>query len=800
LNVVAKIKYAFARYDRITINGDTYRWVKFQHAHHLFQRVTENVYEQVLEDDCLNYTDQEIHALVRRKLLTQEHAYYSKALAELRMRQDNTDLTDLDEEEVRTLFWKREWCVRYNRARAGLDGYPYRPTMTQEDLDLFIDLVKDDVARWYFKQYGEHRRAGRIALVKQKDGSFVRERKQHDYPSASSLRDWLRRYREADNRVEAFIDRYDQCGHRAQLHPEVEAILDRCVKGYAALNRPTREYIREDIMVELLKLNAKRLGQPKLSVSLTTINLRIDRMNPFLVEAGRQGLDAALRAYAPAGQGLRVLDFLDRIEIDDWTVDLFAVICKTPIWRNMDAKERKKIPRVRATVTVAIDCATRCIVGLNISETAPSTAGSKGALQTILMDKNGMAELCEAQSDWPMQGRPRLVVTDGGPVFKSEFERAVSQVRSDRTLPDHDPRMRPYVESVNRTLKAFCRYFTGQSFANVVELGDYEGEAMASLTFEAFQLAFMKFVVDKYHRRAHRGLGGLSPYAMWELLTQGVREAPIGDAKRISVFGFKEKNRRLDKHGVLNIGISYWSPELALLFTLMGHGAKVDFFVDPNCVGRVLVLVPKALREDLRTIVIANDIEIHPQSSTGFLMVPSTDASLWNKSLAQFAHINPELQAAIEATRERDETFRLHAHESLTQAGQRARVDAGIQDHLMTQKKWDALMAFYRGKVRAATPVQPMETAAGGDAEGDGAEQLEHHDDDGYGIHVADGRVTGNRRTVREVERRQEQGRQVGQPVVEENAGPAAPAHNLEDNDDFDIPDINDIGLDGDEE
>lgn len=796
MNVVAKIKYAFARYDRITINGDTYRWVKFQHGHHLFQRVTENVHEQVLEDDCLSYTDQEIHVLVRRKLLTQEHAYYSKALAELRMRQDNTDLTDLDEEEVRTLFWKREWCVRYNRARAGMDGYPYPPTMTQEDLDWFIDLVKDEVARWYFKQYGEHRRAGRIALVRQKDGSFVRERKQHDYPSASSLRDWLRRYREADNRIEAFIDRYDHCGHRAQLHPEVEAILNRCVKGYSALNRPTREHICEDIKVELLKLNARRPGQPKLEVSVTTINRRIDRMNPFLVEAGRQGLDAALRAYAPAGQGVRVLDFLDRIEIDDWTVDLFAVICKTPAWRDMDAEARKKIPRVRATVTVAIDCATRTIVGLNISETAPSTAGAKGAVQTIVMDKNGMAELAEARSDWPMQGRPRLVVTDGGPVFRGEFERAVSQVRSDRTLPDHDPRMRPYVESVNRTLKAFCRYFTGQSFANVVELGDYEGEAMASLTFEAFQKAFIQFVVDKYHRRAHRGLGGLSPYAMWELLAQGVREAPIGDAKRISVFGFREKNRRLDKHGVLNIGISYWSQELALLFTLMGHGAKVDFFVDPTCVGRVLVIVPKALREDLRNLVIANDIKIHSQSSMGFLMVPSTDVSLWNKSLSEFANINPELQAAIEATRERDKNFRLHAHESLTNAGQRAWVQAGIQDHLMTQKKWDALMAFYRGKVRAATPVQTVETVVGGK----GVEQLEHRDDDdGYGVHVANGRATGNRRPAPEAGNRPEP-RQIGQAVVDEDVAVAAPVAPPADDDDFDIPDINDIGLDGDEE
>jgi hypothetical protein len=193
MNEVSKIRYAFGDYDRMTIGGAAYRYVGFKHDKHEFQLVADNV----LEEYFIGYTDEEIHQLVLRGNFRHEEAYFSKALTELRMRQDHTCFADLTEEDVRTIFWKREWCVRFNRAHGGRDGFPLALKKTHDDYDTFIETVKDEMFRWYFKQYGAHRRPGRPAWVRQADGSKVRERKLFDYPSPTALRNWLRDYKAA---------------------------------------------------------------------------------------------------------------------------------------------------------------------------------------------------------------------------------------------------------------------------------------------------------------------------------------------------------------------------------------------------------------------------------------------------------------------------------------------------------------------------------------------------------------------------------------------------------------------------
>ncbi|SMQ85286.1 hypothetical protein SAMN06295905_2563 [Devosia lucknowensis] len=774
MNAIAKTNYAFGDYDRITISGASYRYVGFLHGKHEFQLVTDDV----LEKYFASYSDDEVHDLVRRKNLRNEEGYYSKALAELRMRQDNTDLGDLDEEDVRTMFWKREWCIRFNRARVGLDGFPDRLTMTHRHLTFFIETVKEEMRTWYFRRYRANRPMGRPVRVRLPDGTTVIEPKPFDYPNATALRNWLRAYRNANERIEAFIPAYGNCGNRQQMHPEVEDIVTRRARQYGSLRRPTRSDIFEDIEVDLRKLNAKRGAAQPLKVSLTTVNRRISRLNPFMVEAGRLGRDAALRNFAPVGRGVEVEDFLERVEIDDWTVDLFAILCSSARWKTLTKAQRKAIPRVRATVTIAIDCATRCIVGLNISETTPTTAAAKSTVRSMVSDKTSLAAYAGATSDWPMQGRPGLVVTDGGPVFKAEFEKVVMQSSANRTLPGHDPRMRGYVESVNRTMKAFCRYFTGQTFANVVERGDYNSEATASLDFESFHKAFIRFVVDKYHHRRHRGLGDITPYSMWETLTGGRRQLPMDPVTQLAVFGLARKGVRLDKHGVLLLNVSYWSRELGLLFTEMGHGAAVDLKSEPGDIGKVLVEVPRPYRKKLRAAVLKAGIADDPMISEGFLLVPSADPHFHGMELAMKAQQDKVLRAAAKAAQKKGEPFRLAAHEALGIEARRAAAEAGGPEHLITEDAWNVLLDIYKQKMIGATP-QTLEDAPDDSEEGGGSGTL-----------VAKGRPTGRERTRTQPVDKKARERRAATPPNGEPDG----------NDQFHFPNINEIGLDGDDE
>lgn len=790
MNEIRKFRYSFGRYDRITINGSTYRYAGIAHDHHKFQLVT----EELLEDYTITLSDRQIHNLIVKKQFRTEEAYYSKALAELRLRQDNTDLSGLDEEDVRTIFWKREWCVRFNRARAGLDGFPFPLSLTHDSLEKFIEHTKDDMARWYFRRYGEHRRRGRPVEVVQKDKSIVLEAKPFDYPGATALRNWLRAYRAANERVEAFYDGYSRCGNRAQLHPEIAAIVERCVRGFASQTRPTRNHIHEDINVELRKLNLTRDPAQKLKISTRSVNKRIARLNPFMVHAGRFGPDSAIRAFAPAGRGQEFENFLDRVEIDDWTIDLFALICTRERWKALTKDQKAAIPRVRATVTVGIDCATRCIVALNISEAAPTTAAAKAAVRTMVIDKSKMAALAGAKKDWPMHGRVGQVVTDGGPVFKAEFEKVVMASRNERALPDQDPRMRGYVESVNRTLKAFCRYFTGQSFANVVEKDDYNPEAMTSLTFDALRDALIVFIVDLYHHRKHRGLAGITPYAMWETLTNGRRQVPMDPVQQLSVFGLRRPKVSLDKHGVLIMNISYWSPELGLLRTMVGERYKVDVIVDPDDLGHVLVEVPRRMRGALRATALEHKVATNATMTDQYLLVPSVDATFHGMTIGQKAKVDAQLRAAARAAQEAGESFRLDAHASLTRRGREAALDADISSHLISEKAFNVVMRYYRYKSIGATPDLPEDAAE--KAQGYIAEFM------------VKGRRTGNRRRrLGPIEPEAAQLPAPEQPapnvppaaeaIVDAPAREAAPTAEGDALDDFDIPDINDV--DGDD-
>src|SRR5690606_14565942 len=137
---------------------------------------------------------------------------------------------------------------------------------------------KGAVDRWYRQRYGERRKPGRP--VRCKDDEDTKERKPFDYPSPTALRNWLDRFRCFNERMEAFMPAYENCGNRRQLHPDVEAIVDRCVERYASRIEPARADIFDEVEVELKNLNERRAKErkPALAVSESTVHRRISAL------------------------------------------------------------------------------------------------------------------------------------------------------------------------------------------------------------------------------------------------------------------------------------------------------------------------------------------------------------------------------------------------------------------------------------------------------------------------------------------------------------------------------------------
>lgn len=96
----------------------------------------------VAEDHYMSKTDKDINALLRSKRLRIDEGRYSKALSILRVRHDSSDLSDLSEEELRTVAWKKEWCVRFLREASNIEER-WQPRRTLEDFGVFVEIHRD---------------------------------------------------------------------------------------------------------------------------------------------------------------------------------------------------------------------------------------------------------------------------------------------------------------------------------------------------------------------------------------------------------------------------------------------------------------------------------------------------------------------------------------------------------------------------------------------------------------------------------------------------------------------------------
>ena len=120
-------RYDFGHNDRITIDGVHYRPAGRQGRANLLRLVIDNA---VVDTSIRPLTDDEYVSLHAERKIRVEEGYYSYAYQLLRDRAagtDLSDLSDLNDEQLRTIAWKVEWCVRFNQARIGAAGRQGRP-------------------------------------------------------------------------------------------------------------------------------------------------------------------------------------------------------------------------------------------------------------------------------------------------------------------------------------------------------------------------------------------------------------------------------------------------------------------------------------------------------------------------------------------------------------------------------------------------------------------------------------------------------------------------------------------------
>lgn len=413
---------------------------------------------------------------------------------------------------------------------------------------------------------------------------------------ASTLRKWMKKH---DNGgIYALVDKRHLRGNRQRrLSPDELLILSREVGKFVDSQKPTKEIIYQNVSRAFRVENELRAAE-NLSLlqvpSRETVRQEINKIDPFLAMCAREGLAKAKAKFAPLRKGLEVTRPLERVEIDDYDIDLMSFFAVSGVleYFSQEALDALGLSggKGRWCVSAAICCATKCIVGMCITRN-PSSQSALKTLEMTTRDKGIWSDAVGALSSWNQHGTIGLLVADNGSAFTATNTKAAMKDLGIAYInPPKGPKeLRGTIERMFGTMtQSLLPRLTGRTFSDVVEKGDYDSEGKAALTAEDVCEALIRWVVDIYHRTPHRGLLGQTPQECWEELTEKYGVAPPPDLRtRRLVFGTKLK-RKVGKHGICVLNINYHHPSIAE-WLLRNEDREVNIRWYPDDIGAVAV-------------------------------------------------------------------------------------------------------------------------------------------------------------------------------------------------------------------
>jgi putative transposase len=300
-----------------------------------------------------------------------------------------------------------------------------------------------------------------------------------------------------------------------------------------------REGATQTEICERVRLICKRLH---LRVGDKTVVRRIHDLDAYHAASRRQGVKAAKQRFAARPGKLLVLHPLQLVQIDHTLVDLLLVSQDDP---------NEIIGR--PWLTLAIDVATRSVIGYYLSMHAPCSISVAMCLAHVMSPK---LENSGGDVMWPMYGVPIGVLVDNGRDFRSAaLERGCEQHGIElKWRPVKEPHYGGHIERLMGTFMNLVHTLPGTTFSNTKQRGDYPSEKRACFTLADFRDWLVEKICHHYHVSHHRTLG-TAPNIAWERAFQledgsyALPEAPV-DREDLCCDFFPFEYRRLQRTGV----------------------------------------------------------------------------------------------------------------------------------------------------------------------------------------------------------------------------------------------------------
>lgn len=486
-------------------------------------------------------------------------------------RLDANDITiTLPHEEIAAKFKSQKW--RHERHYFS----PLNDTLRARGLDLMMSLCTpreryqgsvraffcDVYLKFYAKgrmkktdkSYNENRKKIKRKVKKYTEKyleEYVRKNpnsavpKPFRVPRARRARDLVNAYLECGKRASALIPRWRRCGNRSfRFALEARLLINKAAMEFATRRKPSVAHVYRHAQKLFREENAVRKaeGLRRLRVpGRKAVANAIRRIDPFAAYARRFGLDAANNYFTLSDDGVRADFPMQRIEIDEWKIDVSTIFETTAVVEMLDKDIRKRLPKGRRWLTLALDCATRCVVGIKISA-EPQADSVVQVIEQVTRDKTDIAEAFGCTSGWPMGGNPHEIVHDNGnALIAPEVRRVTNDLGVENsTTPAAIARLRSRGERIFRTFGTeLMPLVTARTFGSITEKGDFDQGKHAALTDDELTQILVLFIVDVYHNREHQGLNGETPANCWKRLSDIHTPIPLDQITRRAIFGLE---------------------------------------------------------------------------------------------------------------------------------------------------------------------------------------------------------------------------------------------------------------------
>ncbi|MBP0615758.1 Mu transposase C-terminal domain-containing protein [Jiella mangrovi] len=634
-------RYRLGADDRILIDGLQHRWIETNELAYVLRNVEAGVTREVSYEEF----ERDLHL----EKIQVDRGYFS--LDSVRRRARNVSrLSDLEPEQLAIVMHRLKWVETFDDLyKKGI--VKKSPKRLVEAIPLVGKLLSDEDE------------ADREPRTRAKRGAAPRTG--FDDPSPSQLGRWVREYHAAGEDPIVLNPDYARSGNRLpRLDPVVRRLVEGMAARYCVPTKPSVQQLYERL-VRILNYSNRKRATSYVVPSKRTLERAIARIDDFEKMAGRHGAAWARRNYTPAYEGPTATRPLERVEMDEWRVNLMTLCEDAGLWATMSEEQRRGVKRTRCWLTAAIDCATRCILSVYLTTEAPSARSALEGLRWIMTDKESLRREVGAQNWWPCHGKPENLFTDKGAGFKSnEFKVAALSLGIGTLKPNAGlAQFRGKIERLFRSLdQGLVSRFEGRTFSNVLDKGDYESEKCASITCEELNRALIRYICDVYHSTPHGGLGGRSPAQEWNrLVALHGQEIVPGKQEMREVFGVPFE-RTVGKKGIRLLGTFYQCEDLVQIW-MKKQGTKLQLRVDDRDVTEISVEVAPGT---WKTATAVGGIE----QAVSIERLATSFAALVEAGLPAF-----DIDDPVEITKRRDEAL-----QDITDLVRRSAARAGLVD------------------------------------------------------------------------------------------------------------------------